>query len=153
MANFSSEDFGSENYAALTWGLPSALSLPAITQPTPSVASMNTCPGWYASDNGLVRRVSGFKRKNATDFRTYYLDLSPIQVIRAGDTIAASPNISILAAPNTISCGNETAVGNRVFFTLEGGTPNSIYALQVRTKLTSGTYITRVVRVIVDEYT
>lgn len=152
MANFSSEDFGSENYNALTWGLPSALSLPAITLPTPST-TMDTCPGWYAADNGLVRRRGAFKRKNATDFRTYYLDLSPIQEIRAGDTIAASPNISILAAPNTISCGNETAVGNRVYFTLEGGTPNSIYALQVRTKLTSGTYITRVVRVIVDEYT
>lgn len=114
---------------------------------------MNTCPGWYASDNGLVRRVSGFKRKNATDFRTFFLDLSPIQEIRAGDTIAAVPNISILAAPNTISCGNLTASGNRVYFTLEAGTPNSIYALQVRVKLTSGTYIARVVRVVVDEYT
>ncbi len=150
MANFSSEDFASENYAALTWGLPAALTLPSITLPT---STLNTCPGWYASDNGLVRRWGAFKRKNATDFRTYFLDLSAITEIRAGDTIAASPNISILAAPNTISCGNETASGNRVYFTLEGGTPNSIYAFQVRVKLTSGTYITRVVRVIVDEYT
>lgn len=150
MANFSSDDYGSQNYNALTWGLPSALSLPSITLPT---STLDTCPGWYAADNGLVRRRGAFKRKNATDFRTYYLDLSPIQEIRAGDTLAAASNVSILAAPNTISCGNITVSGTRVYFTLEAGTPNSIYALQVRTKLTSGTYITRVVRVIVDEYT
>lgn len=149
MANFASDDFASENYAALTWGLPSALTLPAI-DPVPDGAV--PAVGWWASDNGLVRRVSGFKRKNATDFRRFYLETSALTEVRAGDTLTTAADVSLLAAPNTISAGNYAISGNKVLFTLEGGVPNSIYAIQVRFKLTSGTVLARVVRVIVDEY-
>jgi len=72
--------------------------------------------------------------------------------VRGGDTLAAASNISLLAAPNTISAGNYAVSGTKVLFTLEGGEPNNIYAIQIRFKLTSGTYISRVVRVVVDEY-
>jgi hypothetical protein len=149
MGLWSSDNFGADNFRALTFGLPSALAFPDIDAlpdgDTPAV-------GWYASDNGLVRRWGGYKRKDSSDFRRYFLDLSPLTEIRAGDTIAEVPEISILAAPNSISAGNYFAAGDRVYFTLGSGVPNNIYALTVSCKLTSGTRISRVVRVALEEY-
>ena len=151
MSNFASDNYASDDYRALTWGLPGALTFPAI-DPLPSGAT--PAVGWYASDNGLVRRRGGFIRKDSQDFRRFYLDLSPLTEIRAGDTIADTPAITLLAAPVTISAGNYTAVqdDNRVYFTLEGGVANQQYCLLVGVTLTSGARISRVVRVNVDEY-
>ena len=151
MSNFASDNYASDDYRALTWGLPGALTFPAI-DPLPSGAT--PAVGWYASDNGLVRRRGGFIRKDSQDFRRFYLDLSPLTEIRAGDTIGEVADVHLLAAPDTISAGNFAVdvPTNRVYFTLEGGVPNSLYAIRVQCKLTSLTVIARVVRVVVDEY-
>lgn len=151
MAVFSSDNFASDEFRALTWGLPGALTFPGI-DPVPDGAT--PAQGWYASDNGLVRAWGGFKRKNANDFRLFFLDLSPLTEVRAGDTIADTPGITLLAAPATISAGNYTAdqAASRVYFTLEGGVANQQYCLMVGVSLTSGARISRVVRVNVDEY-
>lgn len=152
MAVFSSDNFASDEFRALTWGLPGALTFPGI-DPVPGTDA-TPAQGWYAADNGLVRAWAGFKRKNANDFRLFFLDLSPLVEIRGGDTISDTPAITLLAAPATISAGNYTAVPdeNRVYFTLEGGVANQQYCLMVGVSLTSGARISRVVRVNVDEY-
>lgn len=154
MAEFASDQFSSEFYTALHWGLPAALTFPAIN-PVPGGA--NPAVGWYASDDGLVRRRGRYHRKDSQDFRTYYLDVSPLTNIRQGDTLGDASDIHLVAFPNTISAGN-FAIGTdqyatRIFFTLEAGEPNTLYCIRVQFKLTSGTVLARVVRVAVDEYT
>jgi len=148
MSNFAADDFAARHYRSLHFGLPGALSFPAIDP----INGKKVAVGWYASDDGLVRRYAGFKQKSSNDFRRYFLDLSPLTEVRAGDTIGEVSDISVLASPTTISVGNFDKDGTRVLFTVEAGVPNERYFLLVRCKLTSGTEIARIVQINVFEF-
>lgn len=145
MSQFAIEQFALSHFGLLTFGLPSAPAFPSVG------GGDIGCPGWYATDAGILTATGQAHRKSAGDFRNYFVDFSALQNARVGDTFDADVPPVVSVAPSDLSCANAYATGLRVYFTLDGGTPNQEYAVQTAVTFASGAVVVRAAQLIVDE--
>ena len=124
MAQFAADQFAGDQFHAGQFGLQAAPTFPDAGADG---------PGWYATDQGIVGKLGQVHRKNAGDFRRYFVDWSALQNVRGGDVFDTEVAATAGGSPAGLTAANveyDTAL-NRVWFTLDGGSPSTIYSLAV----------------------